>query len=334
MNFSKKNLFESYYDDVEERRSEREWELGPDCPDEGLKAHALLEWLRNNGDVQVRTPEQTERLDFLRSKLEELEDNEDESTEEEASEIEDEIQELESAIDVYEIIPNGNYYEMDEFVIPTIYGTKRRYAVGTESETKDSAEESVRQLWKELGPDGFSSSFLTNHLDEDKIVDMAETNYSDDIYSNPEVYLDESQRELTTNQEESIKIYELRISQLKDKIYDYSESELDLESEINELEEMISEMEDEIESIKDDPNGDFPDELIQAKIEDLVDDVRSNPQQYLDGMGMDYNDFIDEESLIEDVVDTDGYGHVLNHYDGNADEVKVLETLYWVMRID
>lgn len=334
MNFSKKNLFESYYDDVEERRSEREWELGPDCPDEGLKAHALLEWLRNNGDVQVRTPEQTERLDFLRSKLEELEDNGDESTEEEASEIKDEIQELESAIDVYEIIPNGNYYEMDEFVIPTIYGTKRRYAVGTESETKDSAEESVRQLWKELGPDGFSSSFLTNHLDEDKIVDMAETNYSDDIYSNPEVYLDESQRELTTNQEESIKIYELRISQLKDKIYDYSESELDLESEINELEEMISEMEDEIESIKDDPNGDFPDELIQAKIEDLVDDVRSNPQQYLDGMGMDYNDFIDEESLIEDVVDTDGYGHVLNHYDGNADEVKVLETLYWVMRID
>lgn len=334
MNFSKKNLFESYYHDAEERRSEREWELGPDCPDEGLKAHALLEWLRNNGDVQVRTPEQTERLDFLRSKLEELEDNEDESTEEEASEIEDEIQELESAIDVYEIIPNGNYYEMDEFVIPTIYGTKRRYAVGTESETKDSAEESVRQLWKELGPDGFSSSFLTNHLDEDKIVDMAETNYSDDIYSNPEVYLDESQRELTTNQEESIKIYELRISQLKDKIYDYSESELDLESEINELEEMISEMEDEIESIKDDPNGDFPDELIQAKIEDLVDDVRSNPQQYLDGMGMDYNDFIDEESLIEDVVDIDGYGHVLNHYDGNADEVKVLETLYWVMRID
>lgn len=334
MNFSKKKLFESYEDDAQQKRDDKDWELGPDCPDEGLKAHALLEWLRDNGDVQVRTPEETERLIFLKSRLEDLENSEEESNEEEIREIEEEINDLEGAIDVYDIIPEGYFYEMNEFIVPSKYGTKRRYAVGTESETRDSAEESVRQLWKEMGAEAFSSSFVSQHLDEDRVVDMAEQSLSDDLYDNPEVYLDESLRELTANQEESIRIYELRISQLRDKIYEYSESDLDLESEIEEVEEMITEMEQEIESIKDDPEGEFPEEILRDKLDELVDDVRDDPKQYLDNMGMDYNDFVDEESLISDVVDTDGYGHVLNNYDGNIDEVKVLNNLYWVMRID
>lgn len=333
MAFSKKNLFESFEDDAQERRNDREWELGPDCPEEGLKAHALLEWLRNNGDVSVRTPEQTERYVYLKNRLEELENSDNEESEDEISDIEKEIIDLEDAIDVYDIVPSGKFYNMDEFEVPSVYNN-RRYAVGTEYETKESAEDSVRSLWNELGTEAFSLSFIKNHLDEDKVVEMAESSFSDDVYNNPEAYFDDSMRELSSKQEETIRILELRISQLQDKLSDYSESELDLEDEIEQIEEMISELEEEIESEKDDPKGEFPDHLFQRKIEDLVDDVRDDPESYLDNLGMDISDFVDEDSLIEDVVDTDGYGHILNSYDGNADEIKVLNDFYWVMRID
>ena len=93
-------------------------------------------------------------------------------------------------------------------------------------------------------------------------------------------------------------------------------------------------MEDEIESIKDSPSGDFPNELIEEKVSDLVQDVRRNPKWFMSDFGLELYEFIDEDEFIEAVVDADGYGHNISTYDGNADEVYVKDTLYYVMRID
>ncbi len=103
---------------------------------------------------------------------------------------------------------------------------------------------------------------------------------------------------------------------------------------IEELQDYITEMQDEIESIKDDPDGDFPDDLIQEKIDELVDDARSDPEHFINEYGLDWEDFIDKDEFIDAVIDADGYGHTLNGYDGSADEIQVQGTFYWVMRID
>jgi hypothetical protein len=335
-------------EEASNRRIENEWQLGPDCPEEGLKANALLEWLVDQGDVEARTPEQTARLMMLEDLLPELEDQETDLEVEgqDTSEISDriyevetEILELSDKIDVYNIIPTGDYYEMDEFEVIDAGLDDQRYAVGDEDEVKTSCEEKVEQLIDDIGYEGFSRGFAQSYIDSEKVADYAEDYLGEDVYNNPEIYLDESDRQLSDSQEREISVLEYRISKTRKEIENLEEikdenTEEEIDEKIDELTDLITEMEEEIESIKDDPNGDFPDDLIQEKIDDLVDDVRSDPEAFLNEHGFDWADFIDKDEFIQGVIDADGYGHTLNGYDGSADEMQVQGTWYYVMRID
>ena len=335
-------------EEASNRRIENEWQLGPDCPEEGLKAHALLEWLVDQGDVEARTPEQTARLMMLEDLLPELEEQETDLEVEgqDTSEISDriyevqtEIFELSDKIDVYNIIPTGDYYSMDEFEVIDAGLDDQRYAVGDEDEVKTSCEEKVEQLIDDIGYEGFSRGFAQSYIDSEKVADYAEDYLGEDVYNNPEIYLDESDRQLSDSQEREISVLEYRISKTRKEIENLEEikdenTEEEIDEKIDELTDLITEMEEEIESIKDDPNGDFPDDLIQEKIDDLVDDVRSDPEAFLNEHGFDWADFIDKDEFIQGVIDADGYGHTLNGYDGSADEMQVQGTWYYVMRID
>ena len=335
-------------EEASNRRIENEWQLGPDCPEEGLKAHVLLEWLVDQGDVEARTPEQTARLMMLEDLLPELEERETDLEVEgqDTSEISDriyevetEILELSDKIDVYNIIPTGDYYEMDEFEVIDAGLDDQRYAVGDEDEVKTSCEEKVEQLIDDIGYEGFSRGFAQSYIDSEKVADYAEDYLGEDVYNNPEIYLDESDRQLSDSQEREISVLEYRISKTRKEIENLEEikdenTEEEIDEKIDELTDLITEMEEEIESIKDDPNGDFPDDLIQEKIDDLVDDVRSDPEAFLNEHGFDWADFIDKDEFIQGVIDADGYGHTLNGYDGSADEMQVQGTWYYVMRID
>jgi hypothetical protein len=335
-------------EEASNRRIENEWQLGPDCPEEGLKAHVLLEWLVDQGDVESRTPEQTARLMMLEDLLPELEEQETDLEVEgqDTSEISDriyevetEILELSDKIDVYNIIPTGDYYEMDEFEVIDAGLDDQRYAVGDEDEVKTSCEEKVEQLIDDIGYEGFSRGFAQSYIDSEKVADYAEDYLGEDVYNNPEIYLDESDRQLSDSQEREISVLEYRISKTRKEIENLEEikdenTEEEIDEKIDELTDLITEMEEEIESIKDDPNGDFPDDLIQEKIDDLVDDVRSDPEAFLNEHGFDWADFIDKDEFIQGVIDADGYGHTLNGYDGSADEMQVQGTWYYVMRID
>lgn len=330
-------------DEANDRRAEGEWTLGPDCPEEGLKAHALLDWLEDQGDVEVKTNEDVIEIERIKGEIERLnneyDNSEDVRTEllDEISDLEDELQELENKIDVYNIIPTGQHYDLTEFEVIDGGLEDRRYAVGTEEEMKDSCYEYVEQLIDDIGYEGFNSSFARQHLDEEKIEETARDIFEDDVYQNPEVYLDESQRELSSKQEGEIKILELRISQAKksiERLEELLDDDDSLQDKIDEFEDLITEYEDEIEEIKDNPDGEYPSDLIEEKVDELVSDSTYDPEAFLSEHGLEWENFIDKDEFIEAVIDADGYGHTLNGYDGNADEVSVLNTTYWVMRID
>ena len=74
--------------------------------------------------------------------------------------------------------------------------------------------------------------------------------------------------------------------------------------------------------------------MIEDKIDSLVEEVRSNALYYLDEFGIDISDYIDVDSLIEDVLDIDGTGPSLGSYDGAENESSVNNTCYYVYRID
>jgi hypothetical protein len=107
-----------------------------------------------------------------------------------------------------------------------------------------------------------------------------------------------------------------------------------IQEKIEELQERLEEYDSEIEEIKDDPEGDFPDELIDDKVSDLVSDVKSDPEWFLSEFGLNWDDYVNKEEFIQGVIDADGYGHTINSYDGSADEIYVNDQLFYVMRID
>jgi hypothetical protein len=330
-------------EEANERRADGEWTLGPDCPEEGLKAHALLDWLVDQSDVEVKTNEDFIEIDRLQSEIQRLSDEYDNSEDvdrellDEISDLEDELQELENKIDVYNIIPTDDFYDTTEFQVIDAGLDDRRYAVGTEQEMKDSCYERVEQLIDEIGYEGFNRSFAMNHIDASKVEDYARDIYEDDVSQNPEVYLDESERELSDEQEEEIKVLNYRIAQARqtiERLEELLDDDVSVEEKIDELEDVISDLETEIEDIKDSPEGDFPQDLIDEKVEDLVSDATYDVEGFLSNYGLEWENFIDKEEFIEAVIDEDGYGHTINSYDGNADEMKVMDQWFYVMRID
>jgi len=333
-------------EEAEERRLDGDWDLSnPDIDEIGLKARALLEYLVDNGDAQVLTNEQKIEIQRIKDEIERLnteyDNSEDVRTDllTQIEELEDELDDYDSYIDVYNIIPAGTFYDTTEFEVIDSEVDNNRYAVGTDSEMQSSCEEYIENLIDDIGYEGFNAGFAKGYLDEDAIASEAEDIYENDVRDNPEAYFDDSQRMLSDAQEERIRILEYTIQKVN-KTIDQFESMMDgenddaIQEKIEELQERLEEYDSEIEEIKDDPEGDFPDELIDDKVNDLVSDVKSDPEWFLSEFGLNWDDYVNKEEFIQGVIDADGYGHTINSYDGSADEIYVNDQLFYVMRID
>ena len=257
----------------------------------------------------------------------------------EISDLEDELTELQSKIDVYNIVPTGEFYDTTEFEVIDSPVEGRRYAVGDEDEMKSSAYDYVDQLIDDIGYRGFNESFAKEYIDEEEVIRYAEDLFDDDVRDNPESYIDEEDRLLSRDQEEKIEQLRIRISQAESMIERF-ESEMDgdndddLQERIDEMNERIEELNDEITEIEEDPQGDYPEDKIEEAIENRVSDVRYDITGFMEDFGLNWEDYINRDEFIDGVIDADGYGHTLNGYDGNADEVKVLDKWYYVMRLD
>jgi hypothetical protein len=59
-----------------------------------------------------------------------------------------------------------------------------------------------------------------------------------------------------------------------------------------------------------------------------------DPLEYLTEHGFNLENYVNVDGVIDDIIEADGYGHTLNFYDGNADEVTIQNETYYVMRIN
>jgi hypothetical protein len=331
---------------AEERRTEGEWELGPNCPDEGLKAHALLNQLVDDGDVEVLTNEDRIEIQRLKDEIESLQAEYDADEElrgdllDEISDLEGEIDEFDDRIDVYNIIPVGKHYDLQQFEVINSNVDGNTYAVGDEDEMQSSCYEYVEQLIDDIGYEGFSNGFARDYIDSDAVASYAEDVYDDDVRNNPDSYFSDEDRSLSDEQQEEIEILRNKIQQtetLRERLegeMDGGEDDDETQENIDELTERIEEMENEITDIEEDPSGEFPEDMITEKIEELVSDVKDDPEGFMETFGLNWEDYIDKDDFIKGVIDADGYGHTMSTYDGNADEVYVQDKLFYVIRID
>jgi predicted nuclease with TOPRIM domain len=339
------NILNQRRADAQERRESGEWDLGPNCPEEGLKAHALLIWLGGNNDVEVKTNEDRTEIQRLKDEIERLENEYDNSEDvrtdllDEKETLQDELDELESKIDVYNIVPTGTHYDMTEFEVIDSDVDGHRYAVGTQGEVDTSAYDYVEGLIDDIGYDGFNQGFARGYIDEEAVASYAEDVYNDDVRDNPDSYFDDSERQLSSEQDEKIEILDSRIEQTE-ALIERLENEMtgdddsDIEEQIDELNDRITEYKDEIDEIEADPEGEFPDDLIDEKVSDLVSDVRNDPEEFMETFGLNWEDYIDKDDFIEGVISSDGYGSCLSSYDGDVNEEYVQDQLFYVIRID
>ena len=265
------------------------------CPQVGLEAHALYEFLISSGEVD------------------------------------------EDDFDVYNLIPEGDEYGMRIFGIINSNIDDRKYLVGDSEDTKYAAIKSAEDLLEDTGIDHFKNSDLEDHLDMEGIISYFEDVISDDAWNYPESYLEDSDKMLSSDQKNIIELKELKVQKLKSFIESIEEKNTDksrIKNKVEELNDIIDDLRLEILSIKEDPQGDYPDHLIEQSIQDRLEDMKSNPLDYVEDWGLNLKDYVDMESLAEYIVETDGYGVGLARYDGEENEEYILGKLYYIFRID
>jgi hypothetical protein len=111
------------------------------------------------------------------------------------------------------------------------------------------------------------------------------------------------------------------------------EHESDNESRVEEIENEIEVIDEEIQDIRDDPDGDLNESEIEEAVEDRLGEIKDDPVGWIDQMGDDYNNFIDRQSLLNDLIDENDYG-VISSYNNEYDTVSVNDSTFVVMRID
>lgn len=239
-------------------------------------------------------------------------------------------------VSISDIEHRGSYYDTDEFEVEGVDGV---FTVGTDNEMMSSSKQSLEEMIDEMGYEGFNKSLLEEFIDEEEVSYYAKDFYEDDVYSNPESYFEEDKRMLSNKQKEQVDIFEMRKDRLNRSIEQFlnglgGENDEWYRRKIKELEGIVEEFDEEIEMIKGDPDGDYPEDLVSQVIDDNVREVKRNPMQFLVDFGLDFSNFINKKKFIEEIINTDGYGHTLNRYDGSADEVFVDGDLFFIMRID
>jgi hypothetical protein len=342
-----RRIIEQRRDEADERRAEGEWDLtNPYIDDIGLKANALFAYLEEEGDYQILTNQDREKIQSLKLEIERLNneynDSEDVRTDllDSVETLEDELAEFDEYIDVYSLVPTGGHYDMQNFQL--VDSLNEEYAVGDEDEMESSAREYVEGLIDDIGYEGFSKSFVMGFIDEDQVVSYMEDFYDDDVRNNPEIYFDESERDFSDEQKDKINFnnktiqqLESFVSSLEDELNDTEdeEEEEELNEKIEESNEKIEELTEEIEEIESEPNGDFPEKLIEEKVDDLLDDVKRNVQHYMNEFGLNYEDYIDKDEFIAGLIDSDGYGMVAS-YDGEVSEYYIKDKTFYVVRLN
>lgn len=330
--------------EAQSRREDNEWDINnPDLEELGLAANALAEHLSYRNKIDIKTPLDIDRLEELERMLQDLENKESEYEEQgrdltdvqaDMEAAQDEIDEINKKLDIYDLYPSSSHYDMTLFEILGDYDfSGEEYAVGTEQEADDSlrdyAEDAVRDL------DNFNRNFVESHIDADAVADYAEEFYNDVVRESPESYFNDDDYELTDEQKSRISEIERQIAELEEK-QNNLEHEIEEPSEYSDAYDEIQSQIDDLESEKEDIEpevGNPSDEMIDDKVAELVYDVKRDPESFIDELGLDKRNFIDEKSLIEDLIDTDGYA-LISPYDGGYDSVTVKDEHFIIIRLN
>ncbi len=280
--------------EADERKEEDSWNLENEPDQEGLYANAVFEIMVDNYNVSV-------------------DEEEGES--------------------IYDLVPSQySHYDLPTFEWVGDDDTGITFAVGTWDEVWQAAKEYMEGLWDDQGADGWSSSFIESHIDEQEVRDYFYDMFEDDVNNNYESYFDTDDLPLSDEQESQVAKLKEEAEELDeitknvDDIYNEDEVEL--------AEDRWNEIDDEITDIESDPEGEPTEEQIEDMTNSRVDDAMYDMMGSMADYGLDISDYVDKDALFESAIDSDGVGNSLGSYDGDDNEVMIGDTWYHVFRTE
>lgn len=282
--------------DAEERRVNGEWNLDGDCPEIGLKAHALFYYLvryHGAGDIEMDVYNLVPDGEHLLCTRFEV-------------------------IDVEEFV-NKSYFVGTE---DEAYDSAYEHVVGLISDigyegftgmdlTDYISEQNLRHFIKEMYEDHFYS-------------------YPEDYFSPEEMELSAYQENRLEQIDNELLQFRNQYNELEKNEQANEEELQDLMISISELEDEKNEiLENPDGGISDEKiQGLLNDYYLDAK-----HDIKFFLENA--GLGTaSLDSLIDEKDFIHDVIDLDGYGVSLATYDGEAEQIKVQNQYFWVGRVD
>ncbi len=234
---------------------------------------------------------------------------------------------------IYDLIPSQySHYDLPTFEWVGDDDTGITFAVGTWDEVWQAAKEYMEGLWDDQGADGWNSSFIESHIDEQEVREYFYDMFSHDVTDNYESYFDTDELPLSDEQESQVAKLKEEAEELDeitrnvDDVYNEDEVEL--------AEDRWNEIDDEITDIESDPEGEPTEEQIEDMTNSRVDDAMYDMVASMTDYGLDISDYVDKDALFESAIDSDGVGNSLSGYDGLDNEVMINDTWYHVFRTD
>ena len=286
--------------DLDEKRREDEWNV-ENQDDESERTEAVYKYLNQHGDVDM------------------VEDDEGNEVPE----------------DKYYINPNGRatygYGKQYQWLGGGNGFNPNEYDVYTEDEADSAARQYVESLIDDAGMDAFSSWAFNDALDDQQWYRWLYDYYDDYVRSSPEDF--DIPLELSNQQMNQVQQLQSNIDSLNKRL----ESEDLPDEKYEEIEIKIEGLEEIIQEINDDPQGEYDESSIENEITGRVDEYEDDIFGFIDHYGSDKDfimEFIDLDKLTEIVLSSDGYGSMLNSYDGDYDTFNINGTEYYVMRVN
>ena len=203
------------------------------------------------------------------------------------------------------------------------------YVVYEGDKIYQAAKENLESRIEESGFDTFSEWVWENHIDERYVRDYLYEDFSEYVRQDPEGW--HINKELTDQQKRYLEIHQANIDRLNQKLEEGGLTD----EEVEEIESDIYDYQQLIDDINENPEGDYNEQEIEDTIEGMVDDNKDDIFSLLRDRGYDNQDlldFVDVDAAIDYVIRSDGYGSVLNSYDGTENEYTVNGNDYYVMR--
>lgn len=335
---------------AQERREDNEWDIDTvEMGSTGAMAHALYKHLISEGTIEPLTEQDIQKRNELTSQLAELQqtynDTENEELLTDIGIIEEELDELKLKKDVYDMIPSDTDYT--GLKIFTTSDFENQWKIGDYNTTSFAAKRHVDDMISDMGYEGFNPSFIMSHIDSDAYKSYLQDFFNSDVYENPEIYLSDEDRELSSQQERLISELNEKVKILFEKVFsmredlktmdDESDEYSELEELIDEAETEINEAESEIEEIKENPEGEYDEDKLSDALDNIVSEYEDSIEQFVENyIGKSVTEFIsdagllDKDDFIESVIDSDGWGTLLNSYDGTEEEERVNGVSYHI----